>query len=129
MMTRLWKVRRYTIHVLHDGFRVNTLMKVVDFYNQRNQIMAVAKKDAEFVRTWQNSNNAAEVAKSLGENKATVTNRAAQFRKHGVPLQRFMRQRTSRDYSELAKMAKSMMNGNGGNGARSRTRARATEKG
>jgi hypothetical protein len=56
----------------------------------------------EFVKVWQGCKDAAEVRAKLGR---FASNRAATYRKHGVPLKKFTPMGRRNDYKALAKIA------------------------
>ncbi len=67
--------------------------------------------DKAFVITWQQANNADEVADSLGLKRASVVQRACNLRKKGVPLKKYPRAafgreaRTPEYFADLAALA------------------------
>lgn len=73
--------------------------------------MARASSEA-FVRLWQSSASATEVARALGVSLGAVTGRARRLRKLGVPLKKFIGSRYSRqDVDNLRKIAEEVSNG------------------
>ncbi len=65
----------------------------------------------QFVKLWQTCKTLAEFSRKSGVPKRRATGRAAQYRRHGVPLQHFARHNVHRnDYAELKRLALSLTN-------------------
>ena len=64
----------------------------------------------EFIKIWISSNSLSEVAEKTGYDPRTLSVRAAQYRKRGVKLPKFVRLagRSNRDWEKLAELAEKL---------------------
>ena len=62
--------------------------------------------DKEVIERWQKSDSFREAMEKIGLSKGALSNRIANYRKHGIPLKKF--KRGKKDWEELKRFAQSL---------------------